>query len=664
MKRNNNKGFTLTELLIVIVIIGVLVAILIPVLTTYINKSKTIEKEKEIVKNINTALKSDENIVEGEQHRTMYEALQVAKAVGYDVEKINNSKYTSEILWDSKNDVFCYLSNGKIEYIPEFKATKETLDVDYFRIANDYASTDKKYSVYLSGDSFKEAIENVTTGLDVGENENIPSISYVGKNNSNGAIAQDVIIRTNGGKLDINAPKDVVKHYGSLTELHVQAIANMSYHEYGDVIFAAIRTGHISFEENSSIEAIHIIANEEQKFDPIIISYKEEVEQPNYSRDYCEIEPEGTKVCTLSLPEETNNIILFKQGIYEQIKLQPTTVEVEQSATSSEEKVWITENENATEETKVASDQLANIYGNRTSALTTVEGQDTPELDNEKDFVVPSSIDVVVSDKPTAEEKKNEVLVSFYVRAQVDNINLNKDTIKFDLWEYNNITDSAFLDVAYLFKGFTDEEYVVMEKLINAKDENGNNIFSIDNIDISSLNDENLEKALAAVERDNGLATRKAAEKIISQKSQYFNWLCDFEVSFDKNIEEGTVALAGYYGAFAENYNDGAWLGFGTPAVIATDEPIKLLDTMYQMTKKPDFHMPYIAILAIVQEFSCGVTNLSADNVGTTITVELCIYNYDEEGNQTDRIVCGTYQYTFGEVSEANQLLIAQKNNH
>lgn len=46
-KLQNKKGFTLTELIVVIVIIGILAAVLIPTLTGYINKANQSAAEQE-----------------------------------------------------------------------------------------------------------------------------------------------------------------------------------------------------------------------------------------------------------------------------------------------------------------------------------------------------------------------------------------------------------------------------------------------------------------------------------------------------------------------------------------------------------------------------------------------------------------------------------------
>ena len=58
MKKNNKKGFTLAELLIVVAIIAVLVAIAIPVFTTQLEKAREATDEANI-RSIYAALSSD-----------------------------------------------------------------------------------------------------------------------------------------------------------------------------------------------------------------------------------------------------------------------------------------------------------------------------------------------------------------------------------------------------------------------------------------------------------------------------------------------------------------------------------------------------------------------------------------------------------------------------
>ena len=234
MKRSNKKGFTIVELVIVIAIIAILAAVLIPTFASLIQKAN-VSKDTQLVRNLNTALMAD-----NAEHKTMQSALDAAAAFGYDVGKINASATGNEILWDSENDVFCYLKDGKVEYIPE-TSLKNGKPADYklWKVYNagEKVPDQQKYSIYWNSDA--NFGKELTVGFDAGKCTAITELKY---ERTTGA-AQDVVIRTNGGKLVVNAPNDHVEHYGLAKEIEVKAVSETTYVEHGTVARMTLAAG-------------------------------------------------------------------------------------------------------------------------------------------------------------------------------------------------------------------------------------------------------------------------------------------------------------------------------------------------------------------------------------------------------------------------------------
>ena len=68
----------------------------------------------------------------------------------------------------------------------------------------------------------------------------------------------EVVIRTNGGLLTVNAPQDSINHFGQCESVNIIAVASASYHENGSVPFIQISKGRIEIEATGDVNGIHI----------------------------------------------------------------------------------------------------------------------------------------------------------------------------------------------------------------------------------------------------------------------------------------------------------------------------------------------------------------------------------------------------------------------
>ena len=229
MNRNSKKGFTIVELIIVIAVIAVLAAVLIPTFSNLIQKANE-AKDTALVSNLNKAVAMDTS-----KNETVYDVLTtVRENAGYDVGKINAAATNNEILWDSANNCFVYSVNGEIKYIPDTKTKDVAGNYDYWKISSNQEDIKEgKYSIYWNGENLTDKV-TVKTGFDAGEAD-IANIEYIGVENAKVA-NPSVTIRTNGGALTVNAPKDTVAHYYKASGVQITAVYGNSYHEHGEVV--------------------------------------------------------------------------------------------------------------------------------------------------------------------------------------------------------------------------------------------------------------------------------------------------------------------------------------------------------------------------------------------------------------------------------------------
>jgi len=245
----SKKGFTIIELVIVIAVIAILCAVFIPTFITLTKKAK-LSNDTVLVSNLNKILAV--NAASDGSNKLMGDALADAYAEGYVISNLTPTSEGYDIVWDSVNDRFRLYNGSTLVYAEEGK-TGEVSDVALWKVYSEIpALEDQKYSIYLR-DGSNVTTANIKVGFDVGNNGDLSVINY-----SNTTAAQEVVIHTNGGNLTVNAATDTVKHYGELVNLHIKAINNSSWHEFGYVNFAQVDSGRFVVENDANVGVAYV----------------------------------------------------------------------------------------------------------------------------------------------------------------------------------------------------------------------------------------------------------------------------------------------------------------------------------------------------------------------------------------------------------------------
>jgi len=154
-----------------------------------------------------------------------------------------------------------------------------------------------------------------------------------------------------------------------------------------------------------------------------------------------------------------------------------------------------------------------------------------------------------------------------------------------------------------------------------------------------------------SVNLDASFSFKTTEDATAAAASGYRYWHADFVVSADKDVKANSLALAGYYSAYCDLVADGKWIALVADTDVAAGTEVRLLEGM-------GVSGGYEELCTYIPEFLCGLADLTGENAGTTITVELRLYETTKYPGDTDGpanietgkynyITIGTYSYTF-----------------
>ncbi len=244
-KSNNEKGFTVVELVVIVAVLAVLTAVFIPAFSHLVDTARDADGIA-WCKNINTALVNDE-LTQGKPSLPSA-AIKGVFDDGFTLESLYKMTRHNHVVYDFLNNRFALLKKdfsllygetdlGKILYllVGDQNTVQNVLPDDEYRVIY-CVITDNELVVDGSFDA--TLVDNCNVTLDTDD--------------------ERCFIFTNNGKITVSAPYATVVHHGSADEVNIDSVSRNSYVLKGKVKSLFLNTGHVVVDFLSEIELLHL----------------------------------------------------------------------------------------------------------------------------------------------------------------------------------------------------------------------------------------------------------------------------------------------------------------------------------------------------------------------------------------------------------------------
>ena len=248
IKRNNKKGFTIVELVIVIAVIAILAAVLIPTFAGIIKKAN-ISADTQLCKNMNTALSMAK--AEGKSVDTMEDVLFAINEAGYVIENLNPTTEGYYFAWDKKNGQILFLNEELGLHYPE-DATLNPADCWITVLEADEITkvATAGFSLYLEPGFSGNLTLNKLVSVDAGVNT-VANLTI-----TDTATAGTIELRGSYTAATLNVPNADVEQHGAITNLTVTAVKDGTLKINGYVKTLAVAAGKVVVNNTGVIETI------------------------------------------------------------------------------------------------------------------------------------------------------------------------------------------------------------------------------------------------------------------------------------------------------------------------------------------------------------------------------------------------------------------------